>query len=82
MVSAVGEMHRFGGSFPEDKEAELIRVMARDWARFLDADEEVILKFMMSRTGHETVQLQEAAFQPIVERWGALGPILGSVGSG
>jgi hypothetical protein len=74
-------MYRFGGSFPEEKEAELIGVMARDWARFLEVDEGVILKFMMSRTGHDAGRLPEAGIQPIVERWRALGPILELVGS-
>lgn len=77
MVSAVGEMFKYGGSFPEDEEIGLIGMMARDWAKFLDVELELILRLMMMKTGKDkTVQLRNKQILHIVDKWRSLEPIL------
>lgn len=76
MVSAVGEMFKYGGSFPKEEESGLIRIMAKDWANFLEVDEEPILRFMLLKTGYEKSPLPRKDIQQIIDRWPSLEPVL------
>lgn len=82
MVSAVGEMFAYGGSFPKDEETELIRRMAKDWANFLGVEEEPVLKLMMMKTGNDTGCLKNEEIGQIVDKWKSLEPIFKKVRDG
>ncbi len=79
MVSAVGEMLKCGGSLPEDGEEELMRIMGKDWAKFLDVEEEPILRFMTIKTGRNSGNLRKEEVRDIVHKWPSLEPVFAPV---